>query len=371
MRRSLPIVAGLAICTGALASTTRTAALQGNPGIDDETDYLVNPARLTAAPPAAEVSASTDDVAGGVAWAGRHALWFHRANQYLVVGGGQLGVTDTLDASLPDPGRAIEYAHASGDAARSTGFSLFLGASADIAEEDAESIDTGDSGDTGDTEDDGTEEDGGETTLEGPFAAVLGGTWGSSVTRGDVRTDVAVTAAAAIYGEAGTDGDASVSVATLGRRLAPHTVLAWGAEIGATDEQDYVAIAQLGGGPRAVGERVQVAAVVGPTVAWVQPEDTSESVLYLALPGANVAAEARVAGPLRVRGSVFAGLTIASAETALVVTPGAQGALGVGVDAGSFALDVSLSPTWLATGPYFLSGSTEPWAGQGSLAWRF
>lgn len=291
---------------------------------------------------------------GGGQW-GRRALWVNGADAY--PGFGVTGIVITSALAADDLRRAVDYTQ-SGDGGG--GFNLFGGAAGDATAGSGE----GD-GSTGDDED---ADESTSSSVSTEATLLLGGGWGHSRLTEVARTEVAVSAAALVLAQASVD--AAVTLLAQGRHVAADHFTAWGVQVARLPTAALVE-SQFFLGPRFESGPVESALAVGADVLVGVPRDGSSALLLTTFPAANLAAEARVWGPLCARGSVMTGFAASSTETELSFAPIASGALGLGVQTDHLAVDLTFSPAWLGAGPHILTGAEQPWSGQASAEWSF
>lgn len=297
----------------------------------------------------------------------------NRGNQYLVTGGGSIGVTESLtDLGSLEPRRAIDYTFAGGSGGRGMGVNVHVGAAIE-AWDDAHvpSFEEGaEEGDTGDADE--ADASGGGGSL---FSALFGLAWGVSDEAEDTRRDLSVGVdGVLIGGESGGEGEADVALTAnvAGRALGRSSFIAGAATIARTPASALGRLTIMGGPRLALGEIAE--GVLGIGIAGVvdEPYGESESAsAVLAHPTANLAAEVRPVAAVALRASVVGGLGAAIGEGRLSVAPFARGALGVGARVQNFRADLTVSPDFLVAGPYQVSGNAAPWASQASVAYTF
>jgi hypothetical protein len=368
--RWIPRPAPLLFCLLALGSTTawatpaRLAALQGNLGMVDDADFGLFPSALILEDPSVWLG-QEDGVSGGVAWGerSRTALRLGQPNPTLDAESG-MGFSDN------SPGRLLDITHSEGTKKRSTGFNLHAGVTGryfdtdgdDDEEDEEDEEDDTSSSSSGDEEGgDGDTDEDGDLTPTMPYGTIqIGGSWGRTVTRGKRRNDVVVLADISWEdpgegdGFGGSDSITSTNLGILSRWLQADRYVAAGGTIKTVDET-ALAGGTVMGGPRFKSGPFQGALGIGGAGYMLAGPYINTLVMGWG-PMFDLAGELVLVEHLALRVSMQAGLQGKVETEVWEATPYHSGSFGAGYHNERFQVDATISESWLASGPYLLSG---------------
>jgi hypothetical protein len=310
MKKTLLCVALLAASSTADASPARMAALSGNGGFSDDTDFFVYPSTLGGLDPRAMLTYN-GGFDGGLIFDDGQALWFERDS-----------VVNDVAGLGPQGGYRALYAKGDG----ASGYLL-------------RAAQSGTGGGTG--------------TLS------LGGGW-SSGEGGANPNNLAINGDLHIIGKVTDEPTIGLNAGIGGRNLTEDNLVVWGA--GLSYGSDVLTLS--GGyttGPRFRNDLARVALQLGPLGALSVNTEADTKNLGLALPFSNLAAEYALREWLLVRGSATDALSMTTdlddAIENMAWGAGVSGAFGVGLLHDGARLEMSVNPNWVLAGPQFLSGT--------------
>ena len=313
MKKNLLCVVLLIVSSAAQATPARMAALSGNGGFADDTDFFVYPSVLGGLAPRSMITYN-GGFDGGVIFDDGRALWFERDT-----------VANDIAAAGPQSGYRALYAKGNG----ASGY--LLRASQTAADPDA----------------------GGDGVL------TLGGAW-SSGEGGANPSNLAISGDLSVTGRLDDDATIGIGTGITSRNLTQDSMTLWAAGVGYQDDT----ITLSGGyttGPRFRNDLSRVALQLGPLgVISINTESETENI-GLTLPISNLAAEYVLRDWIRLRGSataaLFAATTVEDAVDNLAWAAGVGGAFGIGLLHDGARVDMSVNPDWVLSGPQFLSGT--------------
>jgi len=316
MKKLLLMTALLAVSTAADATPARMAALSGNGGFADDTDFFLYPSVLGGLIPRTMLTYN-GAFDGGIIFDDGQALWFQRDSVGADVAG--LG---------PQPGYRAVYAKGDG----STGYLLRASQS------------------------------GSDMSANNNGTLTLGGAW-SSGSGGSNPSNLAINGDLSVINNITKDSmEIGINAGIGSRDLTEDKLVIWGA--GLAYGADVLTLS--GGyttGPRFRSDLARVALQIGPLGALSVNTDADVTALGLSLPFSNLAAEYSLRDWIRLRGSATASLLAATdlddALGNLSWGGSVGGAFGVGLIHEGARLDMAVNPDWVLAGPQFLSGTAN------------
>ncbi|MFT5680849.1 MAG: hypothetical protein ACI8RZ_001755 [Myxococcota bacterium] len=315
MKKILLCTALLAASTTAEATPARMAALSGNGGFADDTDFFLYPSVLGGLIPRTMLTYN-GGFDGGLIFDDGQALWFERDS----VAGDVAGL---------GPQGGYRAVYAKGDGA--SGY-LLRGS-----------------------------QTGGDPTAGTAGTLTLGGGW-SKGEGGYNTNNLAINGDLSIIGKLTDEPTVGINAGIGGRDLTEDKLVVWGAGVGYASD-----VLTLSGGyttgPRFRNDLARVALQVGPLGAISVNTNNDAKALGLSLPFSNLAAEYSLREWVRLRGSATAALLavtdIDDFVDSMVWGASVGGAFGVGLIHESARLDMSINPDWVLGGPNFLSGTSN------------
>lgn len=320
MKKNLLCAALLVVSSAAQATPARMAALSGNAGFADDTDFFRYPSVLGGLAPRAMMTYNGGFDAGVIFDDGQ-ALWFERDT-----------VANDIAAAGPQGGYRALYAKGNG----ASGYLLRASQAAGLPAGE------GDAGSSG--------------------VLNLGGAW-SSGEGGSNPSNLAISGDLSINGRINDEPTVGIGANITSRNLTQDSMTLWAAGLGYQDDT----ITLSGGytaGPRFRNDLSRVALQLGPLgVISINTESETQN-LGLTLPISNLAAEYVLRDWIRLRGSataaLFAATTVEDAVDNMAWAAGVGGAFGVGFLHEGARIDMAINPDWVLAGPQFLSGTPNP-----------
>ena len=316
MKKLLLCAVLLSASTVAQATPARMAALSGNGGFADDTDFFVYPSTLGGLS-ARTMLTYNGGFDGGIIFGDGQALWFER---------------DTVANDIAGIGAQGGYRALYGKGDGASGYLLRA------------------------SQTPGTNNDG---------VLTLGGAW-SQGEGGANPSNLAVSGDLSITGRLTDDFDVGVGAGITSRNLTQDDLTVWAVGLGY--QSDTITLS--GGytfGPRFRNDLSRVALQIGPLGTLAINTEADTKGLALTLPISNLAAEYALRDWIRVRGSataaLFAVTDLDDAIDSLTWGPGVGGAFGIGLLHEGARIDMSINPDWVLAGPQFLSGTANPMFG--------
>ena len=314
MKKLITCALLLSLSAAAQATPARMAALSGNGGFADDTDFFVYPSVLGGLS-ARTMLTYNGGADGGLIFGDGQALWFERDS-----------IAGDVAGTGPQGGYRALYAKGDGE----TGY--LLRASQTAADPEAGSSDG---------------------------VLTLGGAW-SNGGGGSVTSNLAVNGDLILSGRLDDDLTVGLTGGVGGRNLTRSGLTVWGA--GLAYGNDTLTLS--GGyttGPRFKNDLARVALQIGPLGALAINTEADTQNLALTLPFSNLGVEYSLREWFRLRGSATAALlaatTMEDALDNLAWGAAVGGALGVGFAHEGARFDMSINPDWLLAGPHVLSGT--------------
>lgn len=301
----------LALSSVAQATSARMLGLAGNAGFVDDTDFFQYPSVAASQPARASLNYN-GAFDGGFSLDDGRVFWLQRANALASASGFQ-----------------ATYARAQGE----TGYLL-------------------------------------RASQDGEGLLTLGGGW----SRGDKSgaSNLAVDGDVRVFGNLANKFAGGVTLAVTSRALTQKRLTTWKAGLDYySDDEAATLFGGYSAGPRYQGDGgLRGALQVGPLGAVTVPtgDNTSDTQVAFSVPFVNLAAEYTLREWLSLRGAAVAAWVGTTDTGDLVenlswqVLPG--GSVGVGFAHQGARFDMSISPGWLLSGPYILSGTSQQMFGQ-------
>ena len=320
MKKNLLCAVLLTVSSVAQATPARMAALSGNGGFADDTDFFVYPSVLGGLAPRTMITYN-GGFDGGVIFDDGQALWFERDT-----------VANDIAAAGPQGGYRALYAKGDG----ASGYLLRASQTTGLPDADVGAVSDG--------------------------VLTLGGAW-SSGAGGSNPSNLAISGDLSVTGRLNDDPTVGIGAGITSRNLTQDSMTLWAAGLGYQDDT----ITLSGGytaGPRFRNDLSRVALQLGPLgVISINTESETENI-GLTLPISNLAAEYALRDWIRLRGSataaLFAATTVEDAVDNMAWAAGVGGAFGVGLLHEGARVDMSINPDWVLSGPQFLSGTPNP-----------